>query len=422
MEAPVGDPQMTPMTQMPKPPGTTPPHCGRSALATDRDPRPVPARRPLVSTALPGLLLALLVGLAHADGPARTADGFEVPQPGRQFVFPRDHGSHPGFKVEWWYVTGHLEAGNGRRFGFQATFFQNAGPVPDPPATPNAFGRAPLHLAHMAVLDVASGRFLHQSRVNRDGWDAGSSRETLDVRNGNWSLRLVDAGTGAMDLAGGVDATAAFRLRLTPSKPLVVFGTNGVSRKGADPAAASHYLTFPRLAASGEVQSGGERLAVTGLAWMDHEISSSQLEPGQSGWDWACVQLDDGRDLMAYRMRRDDGTTDRHSTLAWIGRDGAVRHFGPDRFGWEPAGEWTSPVTGGRYPNRVRLRAPGVDGGPAEEFLLEPLHPAQELSDRVGRVAYWEGACRVLDAGGKPVGRAYLELAGYVGRLADRFK
>ncbi len=364
----------------------------------------------------------LATGMPCAADPTRTADGFAIPQPGRAFEFPRDHGSHPDFKIEWWYVTGHLESDGGRRFGFQATFFRNAGPVPNPAAPTNAFGHAPIHLAHVALLDTKTGRFFHQSRINRAGWDADAARDTLAVRNGNWSLRLADARSGRMELSGNIGGDASFRLALAPTKPLVVFGTNGVSRKGADPAAASHYLTFPRLAARGTVVVGTERAAVTGLAWMDHEIGSSQLDAGQAGWDWACIQLDDGRDLMAYRMRRSDGTTDAHSTLAWIARDGGVRHFGPSEFGWEARGHWTSPATGARYPNHVRVRAPGVDGAPASEFFLLPLAEAQELTDPLGGVAYWEGACRVLDATGKPVGRAYLELAGYVGGLAERFK
>ena len=369
-----------------------------------------------------GALLVLLASRALAEAGRTTPDGFALPQPGRVFRFPRDHGRHPDFKIEWWYVTGHLEAEGGRAFGFQATFFQNAGPVPNHVPTTNAFAHAPLFLAHMALLDVQSGRFLHQARLNRAGWDAVSALDTLDVRNGNWSLRLTEGADGLMELAGGVQAEAAFQLALRPLKPLVVFGTNGVTRKGADPTAASHYLTFPRLEATGSLTLGGERFPVRGLAWMDHEISSSQLDPGQAGWDWACVQLNDGRELMAYRMRRHDGSTDPFSTLAWIGRDGSVRHFGADRFRWETVGTWTSPVTKGKYPNRVRLVAPNLETGTETELFLEPLAADQELTDPLGAVSYWEGACRVRDGTGRELGRAYLELTGYVGRLADRFR
>ncbi|MFM7100212.1 MAG: lipocalin-like domain-containing protein [Verrucomicrobiota bacterium] len=364
--------------------------------------------------------------------PAFTPDGFAVPQPGRTFQFPRDHGSHPEFKVEWWYVTGHLESGK-QRFGFQATFFRSAAPRPSAPgaapaAAPASFGTGHLHLAHLALLDASSGRFLHQSRLNRDGWDAGSATNQLAVHNGNWFLRQEstpapsDPGRPSLQLAGAIRGEAAIRLRLVPRKPLVAFGEQGVSRKAAGPTAASHYLTFTRLAAEGSLELGGRTLAVAGEAWMDHEISSSQLDPDQAGWDWACLQLDDGREVMAYRLRKVDGSTDPFSTLAWIDTQGGVQHAGPDRFRWEPAGHWTSPLTRARYPNRVRITTRDPESGRDRTFLLEPLAEAQELTDPLGGVAYWEGACRVREADGRVVGRAFLELAGYVGRLADRFR
>ena len=369
------------------------------------------------------------------EPPERTPDGFLVPRPGRRFEFPQDHGRHDGFKIEWWYVTGQVAAEDGRELGYQLTFFRNGGPAA-PPAHQGAgaaagagggglFAHAPLHLAHCAVLDVKAGRFLHESRINREGWDAGAALGTLKVWNGPWRLERTTPATGGpetLQLRGGVRGEASMELRLVAEKPLVVFGTNGVSRKGRDPTASSHYLTFTRLRTEGVVRIGGARMAVKGLSWMDHEFSSSQLEPGQSGWDWACVLLDDGTELMAYRMRRDDGTTDPFSTLAWVGADGVPRHSGPDRFRWEVEGHWTSGLTGARYPNRVRITGPRRDGTGTMELRLEPLMDAQEVADPLGGVAYWEGACRVRDGTGKIVGRAYLELAGDVGRVREKFR
>ena len=380
------------------------------------------------------LLLAVVAGVGWfgARGqdfapPPRTPDGFLVPQPGRRFEWPRDHGRHDGFKIEWWYVTGQLTAEDGRELGYQLTFFRNAGPTPGGgmgAAQPSLFAHAPLHLAHCAVVDVASGRFLHESRINREGWDAGASAETLKVHNGWWRLERTTSGPGpeTMDLRAGVRGEASLELRLVAEKPVVVFGTNGVSRKGRDPTAASHYLTFTRLRTEGTARVGGASARVQGVSWMDHEFSSSQLEAGQSGWDWACVILDDGTEIMAYRMRREDGGTDPFSTLAWVGSDATPRHVGPDRFQWEVTGRWTSGVTGARYPNRVRLTAPAFQGTGTRALSLEPLLDAQEIVDPLGGVAYWEGACRVRDESGKVVGRAYLELAGYVGRLRDKFR
>lgn len=378
--------------------------------------------------------------------PLKTPDGFAVPQPGIVFDFPRDHGSHPQFKIEWWYVTGHLkEKGGDRRFGFQATFFQHGGFKPPGSGADglsdergavgaSAFGHAPVFLAHMAVLDVKSGEFIHQERLNRSGWDASSSTNTLDVRNGNWSLRMAESAETSetrqsakddrirMVLQGTVRGEAAFDLTLVSTKPLVAFGDEGVSRKAADPTAASHYLTFTRLKADGTLSWGGSSLEVEGLAWMDHEFSSSQLTGDQAGWDWASIHLDDGRDLMVYRMRLLDGSTDTHSRIAWVDKQGGLVQAGPAAFDWVAMDHWISPKTGGRYPVRSRLHATHPLTGLLEVFEFEPLAVHQEMVGTLGGVSYWEGACRVLDGSGREVGRAYVELAGYVGRLADRFK
>ena len=372
--------------------------------------------------------LACLVTAAFAAGPpATTIDGFAVPQPGHRFVFPRDHGSHPDFKIEWWYLTGHLYAAPRtadappRRFGFQATFFRQAGPratsasATDP--NPN-FGSAHLFLAHMALVDVATGRFLHQERLNREGWDAAAATETLDVRNGNWSLRLADPAdaslTPTLQLHGGIHADAAFTLTLRAAKPLVLFGENGLSRKGSDPTAASYYLTFTRLAVEGDLtlqaERGAEALRVTGEAWMDHEISSSQLSAGQVGWDWLSVQFKDGRELMLYRLRLRDGSADPASTLTWIDPAGRTQRM---PFTWDVLSRWASPATGASYPARIRIATTDPASGQPVAFTVEPLVAAQELPGTLGGVPYWEGACRIRDAAGNEVGSAYMELTGY---------
>lgn len=377
------------------------------------------------------LRTAALLMLLSADWkafPGETTVGAAVPLPGRVFSFPRDHGSHPEFDLEWWYLTGHLFEADGTRHGFQATFFRRTGArirSPETPATAS-FGDGQLFLAHMALLDGASGAFLHQERLNREGWDAASATNTLNVRNGPWTLTFVPNAAGTnfpgpeMELRGSIRADAAFRLTLTPRKPLVVFGTNGVSRKAAEPTAASHYLTFPRLEVRGELMLGGHTRPVLGEAWMDHEISSSQLGAGQVGWDWAGIQLLDGREIMAYRMRRSDGATDPFSTLAWVDRKGGVRHLGPTEFHWQPEGEWRSPVSGAAYPARVRLTTLDPESGQKITLVLAPIRPAQELIGAIDGIAYWEGACQVWDRQGKEVGSAFLEMTGYAASMAGR--
>lgn len=333
-----------------------------------------------------------------------TCFGFEQAKPGRVFEFPRDHGSHPTFRTEWWYITGHLDSDQGRRFGFQLTFFRQATEKED----------GQVYLAHTALLDVKNGRFIHQERLHREGWDAFAATDRLDVRNGNWTLRM---NGGTMSAKATVHNEALLDLTLTPAKPLVFFGRDGVSRKGASEQAASHYLTFPRITVKGSVRVGSEDHAVTGQAWMDHEISSSQLDEGQVGWDWASIQLNDGTEVMVYRMRRADGSSDPNgTTLAWIDKAGAVRHIGSGSFTWTPGEPWKSPYTGTRYPIRPAIEAEG------RTFRLVPLQEDQELGGEVTGLAYWEGACDVQDAQGRVIGRAFLELAGYSGDLAQHLK
>jgi len=368
----------------------------------------------------------MLLPAAEFQPPLKTTGGFAVPQPGRRFEFPRDHGSHPEFKIEWWYVTGHLFGEQDRRFGFQATFFRRAGPQPTNEsaisATTAAFGNDELHLAHMALLDVQGGRFIHEERLNRAGWDAGSSTNTLAVRNGNWFLRWGTNASGALAMQGSIRGEANFSLALTPTKPLVVFGENGVSRKGASPTASSHYLTFSRLAVAGAVTLAGRKQAVRGSAWMDHEISSSQLDDDQAGWDWASLQLNDGREIMAYRLRKKDGRTDPFSQLAWVDAQGGVTNRNSTQFTWTTVRTWKSPATEGVYPVHSKLTTTDPVNGQSVSFTLEPILLQQELSGALGGIPYWEGACHVLNEQGDNIGSAYLELTGYVGSLADRFK
>ena len=353
-------------------------------------------------------------GALRADEiPPATADGFAVPRPNPTFVFPRDHGSHPDYKIEWWYLTGHLftDEATPKRFGFQATFFRSASPKATAARAASAnFGQDQIYLAHMALIDVTSGRFLHQERLNRAGWDASASTATLDVRNGDWSLRFVEPGSERMELIGGVRGEARFRLTLAPRKPLVLFGEGGYSRKGAAPTAASYYLTFSRLAAEGSLRLGEEELAVGGTAWMDHEYSSSQLDEDQVGWDWLSAQLEDGRELMFYRLRTTDGGTDPASMLTWIDRDGRATRA---PFRWEPLTSWTSPHGGTTYPQRIRLTTKDPATGAERVLYVEPFAADQELGGKLGGVTYWEGACRIVDADGAPLGSAYMELTGY---------
>jgi predicted secreted hydrolase len=349
---------------------------------------------------------AWLLAWAALGAPAYPdAAGFALPEPGHVFHFPADHGSHPQFRLEWWYLTGHLYAGD-RRFGFQATFFRQAGPDRS----------LQVQLAHMAILDVSTGRYVYQERLNAAGSDAGASTSGLDVFQGPWSLRASGDRPGVtLELRGGVRSEGRIALRLAPVKPLVVFGRDGVSRKGASPDASSYYLSFPRMTAEGELRLGGESFVVKGDAWMDHEISSNQVGAGLVGWDWAGIQLTDGREIMLYRLRRRDGSADPASTLTWVAADATTSE---QAFSWRVESTWKSPATAAIYPSRVAVTTRDPTSGKERVFHLVPLADNQELAGQLGGIPYWEGACRVLDDSGAVVGSAYLELTGYAADLA----
>lgn len=364
-------------------------------------------------------LTLLWVAVSSPFPPVQGDDAvWSVPRAGHQLTFPHDHGSHPDFKIEWWYLTGHLFSGE-RRFGFQATFFrfgEKPGEVPDDVT----FGNGQLYLAHMGLCDPGTGRFLHEERLNRAGWDAGAKVGDLDVFNGNW--RLWREG-GELELEGSIRADAAFSLKLAPRKGPVVFGEDGISRKGPEGTAASYYITFPRLETSGTLELDGETLAVTGEAWMDHEISSSQLDGNQVGWNWTCIQFHDGREIMGYILRTKEGGVSEYSKLVWIDAEGRLTHVRWPEYDWEHLGSWKSPATGAVYPVSPRLTTTDPASGKRRHLRLVPLLEHQEMTGGAGGVSYWEGACDVKDEdSGEVVGRAYLEMTGYADDIGEKLR
>jgi predicted secreted hydrolase len=362
-------------------------------------------------------VLWLLIG-SVAIVPAGRSDDWTVPRAGHLLSFPRDHGSHPDFKIEWWYLTGHLEAGE-RRFGFQATFFR-LGQKPVDVPTGEDFGTEQLYLAHMGLSDPETGRFLHEERLNRGGWDAGAKVGDLEVFNGNWSLHRDGEG---MQLHGSIRAEASLELRLEPEKPHVVFGEDSISRKGPEGTAASYYITWPRLAAKGTLKLGEELLEVTGSAWMDHEISSSQLDENQIGWDWTCIQFTDGREIMGYVLRTKDGGISPYSKLVWIDQEGTLIHVKASDYEWKHEGGWKSPATGAIYPISPLIVTRDPASGAERRLRLLPLLENQEMTGGTGGVSYWEGACEVKDeTSGEVVGRAYLEMTGYADDIGQKLR
>ena len=365
-----------------------------------------------------------------ADALAGDTTGYARADRVRPFVFPEDHGPHEAFKTEWWYVTGNLRAtdGSGRRFGVQFTVFRSALAPPardsaGQAARTSAWATTQLFMAHVAVGDVAAGRFYSQERFARGAAGLAGADPAL-VFLGPVEL----AATGAPDASGAVPLRlagsaegAAFALDARPLKPVVLQGDRGLSQKGAEAGNASYYYAQTRMATTGTVTlpgpggAPGEAVPVEGLTWLDREWSTSALAGGQTGWDWFALHLDSptgpGRDLMLYQLRGADGTKDPLSEGSLVDADGRKTRLAADDFSLEPLATWTSPGRAA-YPTRWRVRVPS-------EQIDVTVSAVIEASELDATVRYWEGA---VDVAGSASGTGFLEMTGYadVGRAARR--
>ena len=334
---------------------------------------------------------------------------FPPVQAGKNLVFPHDHGAHPEFRTEWWYLTGWLVTTRGQELGFQVTFFRTRPPydfaTPGGGASenPSAFTPRQLLLAHAALADPLHGRLRHSERAARASLGvAGAAVGNTDVWIDNWRLQLVDQRYRAV--ARGRD----FGLDLgiaAPRAPLLQ-GVKGFSRKGPRDSEASYYYSRPGLKVSGSIERGAGMEAVSGTGWLDHEWSSEYMAAGASGWDWIGISLEDGGALMAFRMRAKDGST-LYAGGTYMRANGANEAFEPDDVEFKPLRTWRSPRSGTTYPVALQVRTKGM------HWQIEPLLEDQELDARASTATiYWEGAVRV-QRDGVPVGKGYLELTGY---------
>lgn len=347
---------------------------------------------------------ALLMAL---NTPRRALAQVEYPvvREGGALRFPYDHGSHPGYRTEWWYITGWLRTDAGREFGMQITFFRHRSGVQED--NPSRFAPTQLLFAHAALGDARAGRLIHDERAARAGFGLAQAAEgDTDVRIDRWSLRRTAQGYHARIAGGALE----FELLFAPTQPVLLQGRDGFSRKGPLAHQASHYYSVPQLQARGTLGLDGSQVAVSGRAWLDHEWSTEYLAKEAAGWDWTGINLHDGGALMAFRIR------DKAGGSLWAGgtwRDpqGRVQVLAPEDISFTPLREWRSPRTGTRYPVAMRLRTG------SHVFDLQPLFDDQELdASRSTGTLYWEGATRAI-IGGQEAGRGYLELTGYGRRL-----
>ena len=343
-----------------------------------------------------------------------SAENWRIARPDYAWSFPQDHWARSGYKTEWWYFTGHLNAENGRRLGYQFTFFR-VGLLTGKPELDSTWATRELIMGHAAISDLDRNDHFFSEVLYRTtpllggfgtypdtllAWSRGPSG-TKEKWTLSWNGSAFDFSMA--DREGGI----AFALRTQPEKGLIFQGPNGYSRKGIGDSAASQYYSFTRLATEGVLTVRGERLSVTGESWMDKEFGTNQLGDHQVGWDWFSLQLADGREIMLYILRDGEGNVD-YASGTVVASDGTARYLRRESFAVTVTETWRSDRTDTTYPAGWVLK---VDG--------ETLNIATEIADQenrgslVGALFYWEGAVRVTDHEGERIGRGYVELTGY---------
>ena len=328
---------------------------------------------------------------------------FRPAVPGYEFAFPRDHGSHPAYKTEWWYFTGHLRTREGRRYGFEVTFFRVGVSTA---ARKTEWDLQHIYPAHFAITDLDARSFRYYEKLNRGSrFTADAAEGRLDVFNESWTLTTNPDGSWRLKAAEGKDS---IDLTLRARKPPSIHGETGVSVKAPVAGYASHYYSMTRLEAAGTIN--GSR--ATGKAWMDHEFGSAALRENQQGWDWFSIQLDNDTELMLYVIRRTDGTPDVTSSGSLIDSDGRVIHLRREQMRITPTGRWTSSRSKATYPMGWRIEIPSFKVA----LTLTPHMREQELitAGSTG-ITYWEGAVGALGtfAGIAVKGDGYVEMTGY---------
>ena len=329
--------------------------------------------------------------------------------------FPRDHGAHPGYRTEWWYYTGNLRSSGGDRYGFQLTFFRSRISPPGTekawPDPPSAWRTQQVYAAHAALTDIGGKRHLQAERLSRGALEMAGVRQgptETRVFLKDWSARI---GPESQELTA-VAEDFSFELTLSPAKAPVLHGRDGYSRKGSSPENASCYYSFTRLEAGGSLTIAGREVAVSGLAWMDHEFSTAPLEAGIKGWDWFSLQLSDQTEIMAFLLRTADGGISPASSGTWVASDGNSHHLSKDEFSVNVLDTWKSPHSKAVYPSRWHLRVPEYK----LDVVISPNLADQEMRTSAGTdITYWEGSVSIRGTHqGKPVdGQGYVELTGY---------
>ena len=315
----------------------------------------------------------------------------------RTFYFPADHGPHPEFRIEWWYVTANLRDAAGAAYGAQWTLFRQAlqpGTALEGWATQQAW------MGHAAVTRADTHRSTETfcARRRRTGRRRGRAVPRLDRRVADARARRIRCEQIApLELTASA-ADFSYALKLTADRPLVLQGDGGFSKK-SEREQASYYYSQPFFRVTGELAIDDKPVDVTGLAWMDREWSSQPLASDQSGWDWFALHFDGGEKLMLYRMRQADGR--HYASGNFIAPDGKATPLVTDEIAM--TAKVTTDIAGRKIPTAWHVAIPRLNLA----IDCAPLNPKSWMGTSF---AYWEGP---ISFAGSHRGVGYLELTGY---------
>lgn len=343
-------------------------------------------------------VLLLMLTQAQAQGFAglgTQADGFAVPQPNPQFSFPADHGPHPDYRIEWWYLTANLQGPDGTPYGIQWTLFRSA-LVPE---TSTDWTAPQLFMGH-AGLTTPDAHYSAERLARGGTGQAGVATDPFRAHIDDWQM-ISTAPTGdaydALTLtARGTDF--AYALDLSADGPLIFHGDAGYSVKSAA-GQASYYYSQPFYGVSGTLSLPSGDIPVTGTAWLDREWSSQPLSEDQRGWDWFSLQFEDGARMMAFGLRSTDGRS--FTSATWIEPDGTTQSYGDGHVQLTPLA--TSEVAGRTIPTEWNLSFPER----SIDITSAPVNPQSWMDTSF---AYWEGPITFT---GTHIGVGYLEMTGY---------
>lgn len=333
---------------------------------------------------------------------------FALASQSREFEFPADHGPHPDYKTEWWYVTGNVESTEGDAFGYQVTFFR-IGLTATQPAIESVWATNQIYMAHVALTDITQQQYYSQERFARAalGLAGAQSSPVIKVWLEDWGLQGSDAALFPMKININ-DKDFALELNLNTQKPIVLQGDKGLGQKGPEPGNASYYYSYTRLLTEGEIRIEEKVFAVQGNSWLDREWSTSMLPKDVEGWDWFSIQLNNNTEIMFYRLRKPNGEATKFSRGSLVLANGDKINLSAEQLSATPTDWWQSPASGVRYPVAWRLAIPDY------QIELE-VEAAIQNQEQNHAVRYWEGAIKIRGEYQQQEveGKGYLELAGY---------